>query len=145
MKRMKTKKQYRHFRDANPKARVALKERGTKARVHQAKEYQLKHAKDPQKLFLTLLLARYGGSRAVAKLLDVPAYSVVNWCAIGVPVKHLSKVAQTLRVKPWALNYEFHRRNMGMFPDLPTWKECVKLYKLTPDEVKAILKLGDPK
>jgi len=95
-----------------------------------------------QELLIYFLWSKFGGAGKVAKLLGIPWYHPHNWLSRGcVPPKKIDLVSKKLKVHPAGLNYKLYRTMNG---DL-TWPEVVSQYKLSNEERKKLIKLGEPK
>lgn len=100
--------------------------------------------KNGQALLLNILWRRNGGPLRVSQTIGVKWFKPGNWCRDGrVPIEHVKKVAAKLKVSPWGLNYQ-QLKQFNVGSDVPTWKEVVKLYKLSRDEEKEVMELGEP-
>lgn len=127
------------------KAKIVAK---TKKKVEKkaAPKGRRKNAVDPmdgQALLIQYFWKLHGGPKAVAEKLKVPLYQPQNWNKTGkVPAKYLEKVAKYFKVPKWGLNYKVAKLESD--DKAPKWADVAKMYKLTDEQVKEVIKFGAP-
>lgn len=98
-------------------------------------------ATNSSQLVLKALFSKLGGITEVAALLGVERQVVHYWVTKGaVPLRRVGKVAKTLKVSPWALNYrglvEIHTPEKS-----PAWEEVIESLKISTGTVRSIMAL----
>lgn len=96
---------------------------------------------NPQGRLLQLIFGKFGGPSRTSKILKLPAYKLSNWLSVGVPHKLHAYIADKLKVDIEGLNYKLHK---SLNPKL-TWIKVIGMYKFSKEEVRELLKLGEPK
>lgn len=104
-----------------------------------------KRPKHGQALLLNLLWRKLGGPSVVSNALNVPWYQPGNWNRDGqVPIKYLSMVATKFKLPVWGLNYKAAK--LIKFADkIPSWEKVAGMYGFSSEDVRRIIKLGEPR
>lgn len=113
------------------------------------KKFSAGQFKDAQQALLFFIIKNVGGQDAAGAAckkagVKFDPHHFTNWKQRGgVGIEYLVRVARTLKVSPWALNY---RGNINLSRDKPpAWAKVVSgVAKLTPEQKKVILKLKAP-
>ena len=90
---------------------------------------------------LDAIWRKFGGPALISQKLNISPQAVVNWRRRGkVPLTRVHEVANALNISPWGLNYKEIRDFYGK-EGIPTWKEVVNSYNLSPSTARTILSI----